>query len=399
VLASVLAGALVLAACNGDDTDDDVEAGAFDGVTVNIMSPWTGDDEVGFLTALERWEEESGANIEHEGSGDFETLLPTRVEGGNPPDIAVIPQPGLMEDMHALHEGGLRDLSEIIDEGEFETSVLDGMYDLGVIDGTFVGAIYRLSLKSMVWYPRQEFEAAGYEEPETWDELLELSDQILADGTAPWCLGIESADATGWVATDWWEDIMLRTAGPEAYDDWVTGDLPFDSDEVRRAAELFADIAFEDGYVLETRDGIVSTPFGDSPDPMFDDPPSCFLHRQASFIFSNFPDDVQEDLDERAAFFPFPEIDPEHETPALIAGDLAVMFGDNEAAEDLMQFMASIEGIEGWASFGGTLSPHVDFDPDLYPTEIDAAQQEFLGEAPFARFDASDMMPGALGAG
>lgn len=193
---------------------------------------------------------------------------------------------------------------------------------------------------------------------------------------------------------------MLRTAGPEAYDQWAEGELAFDSEEVQRAGELFDELILTEGHTLGGRQAIVTNHHSEVSASLFEDPPSCYLFRQASFAFSFFPDDVQENLDERAAFFPFPEIDEEHGTPALIAGDLAALFtDDNPAAESLMRFLASQEGAEGWAEFGGILSPHTGFDASLYPSEIDRQQQEFLAEASFARFDASDLMPGAVGAG
>ena len=399
VIASIAALALVLTACPAPDEEPVVDPDDLEGMTVTIMSPWADpEEEAGFLGSLEPWLEETGAEISHEGSGDMETLVVTRVEAGNPPDIAMVPQPGLVADLYELGEG-LRDLSEVLDVDRFEAELIEGLFELGVVDDILVGALFRLSLKSMVWYPQDAFEAAGYEEPGTWDELLALTDQIRDDGIAPWCLGIESGGATGWVATDWFEDIMLRTAGPEAYDDWVAGDLPFSSPEVTRAAELFAEIAFTEGNVLETRAGIITVPFGESPNAMFEDPPACMLHRQASFITSFFPEDIRADLDGQVGWFPFPEIDPDFGTPALIAGDQAILFTDNPAAESLVRFMASAEGVEGWAAVGGTLSPYIDLDPAVLPTETDRLQQEFLAEASFARFDASDMMPGAVGAG
>ena len=145
----------------------------------------------------------------------------------------------------------------------------------------------------MVWYPKDDFDAAGYTVPETWDELIALSDQIVADGSTPWCVGFESEGSTGWPATDWMEDIMLRTAGADVYDQWYKHEIPFNDPAVKAAGEQFGDVMFKDGYVLG---GAAATPdiaFGDAPLPMFEDPPKCWLHRQASFINSFFPEDAK----------------------------------------------------------------------------------------------------------
>jgi alpha-glucoside transport system substrate-binding protein len=399
VLLTALALSLLAAACNGDGGDggdgDDTAEGEVEGGTVNIMGALVEEDQQNFLGSIEPWAEENGITIQYEGSGDFETLVVTRADGGNPPDIALFPQPGLMAEL----SDQLRDLSEVVDVGQLEESFVPGLVELGTIDDKYVGLMYRLNLKSLVWYPKQEFEEAGYEPAETWDELLALTEQIKEDGTTPWCIGIESGGATGWVATDWMEDIMLRTAGPEAYDQWVEGELDFTSDEVRTAAERFEEIALTEGNVLGGPQGIVTTPFGDAADPMFEDPPACYLHRQAQFIQGFFPEDVQENVVERADFFAFPQIDEEHGTPALIAGDLAGLFTDNPAAEALMEYMGTPESGEHWAGQGAFLSPHTGFDDSNYPNEIAVRQGEILSNASFARFDASDIMPARVGAG
>ena len=172
----------------------------------------------------------------------------------------------------------------------------------------------------MVWYPVDDFEAAGYTVPETWDDLVALSDQIVEDGSTPWCVGFQSEGSSGWPATDWMEDIVLRTAGGDTYDQWVAHEIPFDDPAIVAAAEEFGGIMFAEGYVLG---GVENTPnidFGDAPVPMFDAPPSCWLHRQASFINSFFPEGTVagEDYD----WFPLPPIDQEG---TLFAGEFTVV--------------------------------------------------------------------------
>src|SRR5690606_34855788 len=162
---------------------------------------------------------------------------------------------------------------------------------LGEYNGEHYGLPTNINLKSMVWYPKAAFDAAGYQVPTTWDELIALSDQIVADGSTPWCIGFQSEGSTGWPATDWMEDIMLRTAGPDVYDQWVNHEIPFNDPAVVRAGEVFGEILFTDGYVLGGAADTAEIPFGDAPGPMFQDPPGCWLHRQASFINSFFPPD------------------------------------------------------------------------------------------------------------
>jgi ABC-type glycerol-3-phosphate transport system substrate-binding protein len=244
----------------------------------------------------------------------------SRVRGGDAPEIALFPQPGLLLDMSPdlapFDEAG-------IDVEALSGTLIPGFLDSATRDGQVYGAPVNMAVKSLVWYPKQAFEDAGYEVPETHAELLELSDQIVSDGGTPWCVGIESGPDTGWPATDWLEDYVLRTAGPDAYDQWVAGELGFASPEVTEAAETAGDILLNDDYVDGGGRAIVNTPFGDAPRDMFDEEPGCWLHRQASFITTFFPEEVQEDLDEVAGVFMLPPVEGHVITDDMVEHALA----------------------------------------------------------------------------
>ena len=178
---------------------------------------------------------------------------------------------------------------------------------LGEFEGQHYGLPTNSNWKSLIWYPKDDFDKAGYEIPETWDELMALSDQIVADGGTPWCVGFESGTSTGWPATDWVEDIMLATAGQDTYTQWVNHEIPFTDPAVKTAVQDFGDVMFHPGYVLGGADQTPSIAFGDAPLPMFDNPPGCWLHRQATFINAFFPKGTEYGVDYSA--FPFPTID------------------------------------------------------------------------------------------
>lgn len=410
LLALLAALTLLATACLGGDEgagggDGEGAAGGTEGEgggggqTVSVLGALVDQDQKDLLASLQPWEEETGNTIEYEGSGDFETLINTRVQGGNPPDIALFPQTGLMRNVQEL--GGLQPIGDIIGE-DYASSVGEAIVELGTIDDTLYGVLYRLNVKSLVWHPVPQFSDMGYQAPETWDEMLQLTEQIAQDGevTAPWCIGIESSGATGWVITDWFEDLMLQTHGPEVYDQWVNHEIPFTAPEVQQVGEMFAELAFTEGWVLGGRQGIVTTPFGDAPDPMFEEPPACLLHRQAQFITSFFPEDIQEDVPGNAGFFPFPDVEGGFEgEPLLIAGDIATLLTDDPAAQSLIQFMATPKSGEAWAQAGGFISPHPDFDSSNYPNQIFVDIADLVQEADAIRFDGSDAMPGAVGAG
>lgn len=434
VLMSIaLALSMILAACSGDEetsvdgeagssgapepqqtdaadsdasgTEDDVEptepeaaTADLQGQTVEVIYGFAGDDEVAFQEVLNQWAEPLGVEVVTESTSGQPQLVDIRVESGNPPDVALFPNPSRLQGFYDTDD--LVALGDIIDRPTAEESMVGGLLDIGEVDdGSLVGIPYRLSVKSLVWHPAPEFSDAGYEAPQTWDEMMALGEQIQKDGTSPWCIGIESGGATGWPATDWMEEILLRTAGPEFYDQWVNHGVPFNAPEVINAGEIFAEIAFADGLVRGGQQSMVTTNFGDSPQGLFDDPPKCYMHRQGNFITGFFPEAVQEDLASGVGVFPFPDIDPEYENLVMGAGDYVALFTDNPAAEELVRYLTTAESGEIWAAEGGYLSPHTTFDTGLYPDDITRDIGQQLVDAEGFRFDGSDLMVTEIGAG
>ena len=365
------------------------------GQSVSILGVVIGEQQEKLEEALAPFEAETGIDVIYEGTDAFATLLPVRVDSGKPPDIAMFPQPGLMADF--AKEGLLIPIDGFMESTELSEAYTPDWLNLSTIDDNVYGVWYRASVKSLVWYSPKAFEAAGYTIPTTWEEMLALTDQIVADGGVPWCLGMESGDATGWVGTDWVEDIILRTAGPDAYDQWLTNDLPFDAPAVKTAFDEFGKIVLNPDYVVGGAVGALSTPFGDSPKPLFADPPGCYLHRQANFIASFFPEDIV--LGEDVGIFPLPGIKPEFGTPVLVAGDVFAMFNDTPEAQALMKYLATAKPHQVWASLGGYISPHKQVGLEAYPDALTQQQAEILSNADIVRFDGSDMMPGAVGTG
>jgi len=226
---------------------------------------------------------------------------------------------------------------------------------------------------------------------------MALTELISSDGDTPWCVGIESGAATGWAMTDWVEETMLRTTTLENYDKWVAGELKFDSPEVRKAVKYVTDIWFNDAYVYGGRNAIPTTFFGDAPKPMFEKPPRCWLHKQGNFITSFFPEGLEAGTDYE--FFYFPGIDPAYGKPVLVAGDIYAMFNDRPEVRALMQYFSTAASVEGWVKAGGAISPHKDSSLDWYANTVDRGVAEIILNADSVRFDGSDLMPGAVGAG
>lgn len=364
------------------------------GTTVSMLGAFVDVDQANFEQSMAGFEESTGIDIQYEGSGDFVTLITTSVEAGTPPDIAFFPTPGQVADFAT--RGDLKPLPQDVADVAAD-NYIDSWLDLGSVDGQLYGLAYRASAKSLVWYSPTDFAEAGYSVPTTFDELIALSDQIVADGGTPWCMGFESGEATGWPGTDWVEDILLRQQGGEFYDQWVAHEVPFNDPKVSTAFETFGQIALDPSYVFGGSQGILTTFFGDAQTPMFaPDGPQCWLHRQASFYSSFLPDGVTVAPDGDTYAFLFPPIDSSVSTPVMGGGDFAVAFADRPEVMEVMKFLATPASGEVWAGIGGYASPHKDFDVSLYPAGIDQVAGEALASAEVFRFDGSDAMPSAV---
>ncbi|MGN9842133.1 ABC transporter substrate-binding protein [Nonomuraea sp. H19] len=370
------------------------------GKTVEIMTGMTGDLLNAVKVSLEPYAKEQGITIKWSPSDNFSQLIVTRVQGNNLPDIALFPQPGIMKDLAA--KGRLAPLDDVLDMPALKNSMANGTLDAGSQDGKLYGLMVSMNVKSLVFYPKQAFESAGYTAPKSIPELLALSDKIRSEGKTPWCLGIESGPATGWPATDWLEELVLKYGGTTQYDDWTQHKIKFDSPLVRQAAGTFEKIAFTDGNVVGGRKSIASNNFGTAGNPMFRNPPGCFMYKMGNFVAAKggFPDDVLADIDNRVGVFGFPPATAGGDNPVEGGGDLAGLFSkDNEAAKKILQYMSTKDFGAAGAKGGVWMSPHKDFDVSNYPTKTvrDIAQIAYTSTA--LAFDGSDAMPGAVGSG
>jgi alpha-glucoside transport system substrate-binding protein len=418
--AALTAAALVLTACGGDDngttdeptdtdteepgdtdTDtDDGEAADLSGTEVSIFgAPTSIEGDAINAVIQEFFNEPTGSNAFYEGSDSFESQVQIRIDGGNPPDIAIYPQPGAVIDQ--AQQGNAIALEDMgFDIAELEERFGDYLLGLGEYEGKHYGIPTNANLKSLVWYNIPVFEAEGYEPPETFEDMVALSEQMVEDGYTPWAIGTGSDDATGWPATDWMEDIVLRSAGPDVYDGWVTNEVPFDDPAIEEAANRFDEILSGDGFVVGGKSSIPDIDFRDAPDAIIGDEPAALMHRQASFIVNFFPDGAEFGVD--YGVFPFPSIDGND--GALIAGELATVFNDRPEVREFIEVFTGTDAQCAQGSFEGVarISPNVNTSADCYDDEVVATSAETILSAlreGTARFDASDLMPPQVGSG
>ncbi len=401
-LALLAAFTLIVAACGGDDEGEatttqgggtETTEALMDG-TVTILTPETDTELDNFRQTFADFTAETGITVEIEGTRDAADIITIRTEAGDPPDIFVFPQPGRIVDFAT--DGSLvalpDDVLSVVQEN-FDS----GWIGLGTVDGEEYGVPNKADLKSLVWYSPGAFEEAGYSVPTTWDEMIALSDQIVADGGTPWCAGLGSGTATGWPFTDWMEDVMLRLHGPDVYDQWVAHEIPFDDERVVEVAQFIMDMWSTDGYLQGGPEATAGIAFADAGLPILDG--NCFLHRQANFFSQQWPDGTTVGPDGDVNAFYLPTISDDFGKVVLTAGTLVASFADRPEVWEVMKFIASTDYAETRGAFGGLLFPNLNMDPSVYPTDIEQVFGEILASAEVSRFDGSDLMPGAIGAG
>ena len=372
--------------------------GDVQGKTVSIYTGIVTPEDKPQIDSYKKFEECTGITVKYEGDKSFEAQVLVRARAGNPPDLAIVPQPGLLKQLVATGkavEAPAQTAANV--DKHWEKS----WKEYGSVDGKFYAAPLGANVKSFVWYSPSEFQEKGYQVPTTLDELKTLSDKIVADGGKPWCAGIGSGEATGWPVTDWHEDMMLRLSGPEVYDQWVAHEIPFNGPESTEALDAVGDFLKNDDYVnggLGDVRSIATTTFQDAGLPILDG--NCSLHRQASFYAANWPEgtEVAEDGDVFAFYLPGQTAD---EKPVLGGGEFTLAFSDEPAVQAFQTYLSS----DTWANNkadttpqGGWVTANTGVDPEKFASPIDKlAVETFQDEGAVFRFDGSDQMPAAVG--
>jgi len=400
LLVGLWSAAFVVAACGGSSSTEAPSGGGggdLTGKTVTVGGAFVDTEAAAFEAAVKPFEDATGVDVVYNGDKSFEQNLNVQVKAGNPPDVGLLPQPGGMKNYAS--QGKLFALPDDI-LASIDANYGPGWKEIGTADdGKVYGVFHRVNLKGLVFYPKVTFDAKGYTVPTTWDELKTLQDKMAADGTPAWCIGIESGAATGWPATDWMEEIMLRTVGKDGYDKWVSHQIPFNDASVKNAAQIMMDIWSNDKYVFGGPQYIVQTNFGDAPKAAFDNPPKCWFTNQGNFITAFFPDAVKADLDNQVGVFNLPTIDSQYGTPAEVGGDQAVAFADRPEVWAFLKYLTTPEAGVSWSKAGGALFPYKGQDLSNYSSKLDQAFVTTMTTADFVRFDGSDQMPAAVGSG
>jgi len=405
-LAVIGVAAFALAGCaeGGGNTGGGTDSGAAGG-TVRISGGITGSEADALQKVFDDWSKDSGVTVQYTGDKGFEGNIVTKVTGGDAPDIAIVPQPGLLKTL--VETGEVKAAPQSV-EDNVDANWSPDWKKYGTFDDTFYAAPMLANIKGYVWYQPAKFKEWGVEVPKTWDDLIALTKTIQEKtGAAPWCAGFESGDASGWPGTDWIEDLVLRQSGADVYDQWVAGDVKFTDPQIADAFTAVGDILLNPSYVNAGFGDVKSindTAFGDVAAKVADG--SCPLTHQASFLTANF-------LTVQTADGKTPEIGPDGDVYAFVlpgyeegsatievGGEFVAGFSDSEATEKVLDFMSSPEFADARVSEGGAISANLKADPSKASSEFLTEAMKLLQDPnTTVRFDASDLMPATVGSG
>ena len=383
-VAAVLgATAIVVTACSSGGTSSG------SGKSVTVIGAWGGDEEKAFHAMVKPWETQTGNTVKYTGTRDLNAILTTGVASGVLPDLAGLPGPGQMAEF--AKSGSLKPLDDVVDKATYTSETAPALLQLGTVDGKLSGVFIKAAVKGLIWFNPKTHDYTSAP-PKTWDDLKTQATANQGSAKAIWCVGLEASAASGWPGTDWIEDIVLRQAGPDKYNQWWQGTLKWSSPEIKAAFTTFGD-------VIKNADGgsstVLTTNFANGGDGLFASPPGCEFHHQGSFItgLGKFKT-AKAGTDYN--FFPFPDIDPQFTGAIEGAGDLFGMFHDTPEAKSLLKYLVTAPAQDIWVKIGGALSANK--NATSYPDDIAKRSAALLTSAKVFAFDASDLMPTAMNA-
>jgi len=372
-----------------------MSAGGKTGGTVSMLAVWGGNELDIFNSMIKPFEDKTGIKVQYEGTRDLDAVLTTRVQAGNPPDLASMPGPGKMAEF--ANQGKLVDLSSVLDMATMKKDYAPGWLNLGTVNNKLVGIFMKASLKGLVWYDPKAFSATGMSIPTTWDQLMQESQQLADKGVTPWAVGLESGAASGWPGTDWLEEIFLKMYGPQLYQQWYEGKLAWTSPQVKKVWETWGKIVGDAKMIYGGNQYVLSTNFGSAFTPIYQTPPKAYFLLQATFIQSfiqkAFPDlKPESDIN----FFAFPQIDPQYAKSAEVAGDLVSVFNNTPQSKALVNYFTTADAQSYWVKGADGASPNRQVPLADYPDALSKNAAQVLTGADITVFDASDMMPSKM---
>ena len=384
---------LALVACAPGSSSSNTTTGG----SVNVLGTWGGDEQASFLAMVKPFTDQTGIKVNYEGTRDINAVLTTRVQAGNPPELAGLPGPGQM--FQFAKDNKLVALDNVLDMGAMNSQYSSNWVKLGQYNGKTYSIFIKTSLKGLVWYDPKNFAAKSYQVPTSWDQLQSLQGQIASSGAKPWCIGLSSGSASGWPGSDWVKEIVLSQSGPTVYNAWWSGKQKWSTPEIKKAWQTWGQMILgaNGTNVYGGPQYMAATAFGDAGQPLFTSPPGCYMHNQGSFMnsfFDAYSTKPQTGVDYK--FFALPDINSQYTGARVVAGDLFGMFKDTPQARALIKYLTTPAAQDIWVKRGGAISPNKNVSFSDYPDDLSRSIAQSMINTKLPEFDAGDLMPSAM---
>jgi len=397
---ALIMGLAVLAAACGDSGQESSPAPSedtaqqtlarLDGQSLEVAAVWSGDEQANFQKVLDLFKQKTGAEVRFTSTGDdIATVLGTRIQGGQPPDVAILPQPGLLADLAGRN--ALKSVEDVAGPA-VDRNYAPIWRELGSVNDTLYGVWFKAANKSTFWYRTKAFADAGVEPPRNWEDLKKVAATMADSGVVPLAVGA----ASGWPLTDWFENVYLRTAGPQKYDQLARGQIPWTDPSVKQALTTMAEVLGRSEWLVGGVNGALATDFDKSVVQAFGEPPQAAMTFEGDFVAINIAADTKAKIGTDARLFDFPAIGSSG--PSVVSGgDAAALLKDTRAGRELIKFLATPEAAEPWARAGGFTTPNKAMNPDLYPDDTTRQSARAIIQSETLRFDLSDLVPSSFG--
>lgn len=381
-LSATAAGAL-LEACGGGSSASN---------TVDLLNVWSTDEQASFKAMVDPFVKQNGTKINIESTRDLNATLTTRLQGNNPPDIAILPNPAKMQQI--AKQNKLKPLDSVVDKTQLNSDYAKTWIDLGSYNGKLYAIFMKAANKGTIWYNPAQFSSNSYSTPSAFSDLINLSNTIAGSGKYPWSMGVNSGSASGWPAADWIDEIYLLANGPDMYDKWVAHSIPWTDGSVKSAFQMFGQIAGGNHYINGAPQSILATGFTDATYAPYKNPPDAYMNYlgdfAATFIKKQFPS-LQ--AGSGYNFFPFPTINSTYSGAVTGGADLVTLYTDNDAAKKLVKYLATADAQKIWAGRGGFISVNKSVPTSVYTDAVSKNSAQMLAGASIFRFGADDLMP------
>ncbi|MBX5450774.1 ABC transporter substrate-binding protein [Thermogemmatispora sp.] len=360
--------------------------------SIDVLTVWSSEEQDSFRAVVAPFEQQTHIKVQVVSTRDQDTLLTTLLRANTPPGVAILPNPGGMQQLAA--QGKLLPLDSFLDMEIIKRDYTRTWIDLGSYKGALYALFYKAANKGIIWYNPKQWQALGLPLPHTWDELIAVSNAIAARGRYPWAMGVESAASSGWPAADWIAELYLKEWGPEMYQRWVSHRIAWTDPTIKQTFRRFNTILNGKHYIQDAPTSVLLTNFQDASYAPFEQPPRAYFYYSGDFVLgfvtSRFPTIVP---GEEINFFPFPAIDPRYSGAVTGGADAVVALQDTAEVRALVQYLASAQAQEIWVRRGGFTSVNRSVPISAYPNPVARASAQMLSTAPLFCFGAGDLMP------